>query len=91
MISYKIDTVTKHYGEYIAYIHVMDGDKIIQTARLLFTDKEKFKIALEEKTLKIRTEYDDKENKKVEIQAALTEMAKKKEKNHVISPCGNMS
>ena len=75
MISYKIDTVTKHNGEYIAYVHVMDGDKIIQTASLPFVDKEKFKKALKEKTLKIRTEHDDKENKKVEIQEALTEMA----------------
>jgi len=74
MISYKIDTVTKHNGEYIAYVHVMDGDKIIQTASLPFVDKEKFKKALKEKTAKIRTEYDDKENKKVEIQEALTEM-----------------
>jgi len=74
MISYKIDTVTKHNAEYVAYIHVMDGDKIIQATSLVFTDKEKFKKALKEKTLKIRTEYDDKENKKVEIQEALTEM-----------------
>ena len=74
MISYKIDTVTKHNAEYVAYIHVMDGDKIIQATSLVFTDKEKFKKALKEKTAKIRTEYDDKENKKVEIQEALTEM-----------------
>jgi len=74
MLNYLIDTVTKHNGEYIAYIHVMDGDKLIQTTSLVFTDKEKFKKALKEKTAKIRTEYDDKENKKVEIQEALTEM-----------------
>ena len=74
MISYKIDTVTKHNGEYIAYVHVMDGDKIIQATSLVFTDKEKFKKALKEKTLKIRNEHDDKENKKIEIQEALTEM-----------------
>jgi len=75
MISYKIDTVTKHNGEYIAYVHVMDGDKIIQTASLPFVDKEKFKKALEKKTAKLRTEYDDRENKKVEVQNALNEMA----------------
>ena len=74
MINYKIDTVTKHNAEYVAYIHVMDGDKIIQATSLVFTDKEKFKKALKEKTAKIRTEHDDKENKKVEIQEALTEM-----------------
>ena len=74
MISYKIDTVTKHNAEYVTYIHVMDGDKIVQATSLVFTDKEKFKKALKEKTAKIRTEYDDKENKKVEIQEALTEM-----------------
>ena len=74
MLKYLIDTVTKHNGEYIAYVHVMDGDKLIQTTSLPFVDKEKFKKALEAKTLKIRTEYDDKENKKIEIQAALTEM-----------------
>jgi len=74
MISYKIDTVTKHNGEYIAYVHVMDGDKLIQTTSLPFVDKEKFKKTLKEKTLKIRNEHDDKENKKIEIQEALTEM-----------------
>jgi len=74
MISYKVDTVTKHNGEFIAYIHVMDGDKLIQTTSLPFVDKEKFKKTLKAKTLKIRNEHDDKENKKIEIQAALTEM-----------------
>ena len=74
MLKYLIDTVTKHNGEYIAYVHVMDGDKLIQTVSLPFVDKEKFKTALEAKTLKIRTEHDDKENKKIEIQEALTEM-----------------
>ena len=74
MISYKVDTVTKHNDEYIAYVHVMDGDKLIQTTSLPFVDKEKFKKTLKAKTLKIRNEHDDKENKKIEIQAALTEM-----------------
>ena len=74
MLNYLIDTVTKHNGEYIAYVHVMDGDKLIQTTSLVFTDKEKFKKALKAKTLKIRNEHDDKENKKIEIQEALTEM-----------------
>ena len=80
MITYKIDTVTKHNGEFIAYIHVMDGDKLIQTTSLPFVDKEKFKKTLKAKTLKIRNEHDDKENKKIEIQAALTEMAIKETK-----------
>ena len=74
MLNYLIDTVTKHNGEYIAYVHVMDGDKLIQTTSLPFVDKEKFKKTLKEKTLKIRNEHDDKENKKIEIQEALTEM-----------------
>ena len=74
MLKYLIDTVTKHNGEFIAYIHVMDGDKLIQTTSLPFVDKEKFKKTLKAKTLKIRNEHDDKENKKIEIQEALTEM-----------------
>lgn len=75
MIKYKLDTISKQGKDFVAYIHIMDGEKIIQTTSLAFRDKEDFKKVLETKTAKIKAEYDEKEIKKTEIEQALKEIA----------------
>ncbi len=74
MIKYKLDNITKQGKDFVAYIHVMDGEKIIQTTSLVFRDKEDFKKVLKMKTAKIKAEYDGKQIKKTEIEQALKEM-----------------
>lgn len=78
MLKYKLDTITvQGQGQgkdFIAYVHVMDGAKIVETASLCYKDKEVFKKELKAKTLKIKTEYDEKEAKRVEIEKILGEM-----------------
>ena len=74
MLKYKLDAITKQNKGFVAYIHIMDGEKIIQTTSLVFRDKEDFKKNLKMKTAKIKAEYDEKEIKKTEIEQALKEM-----------------
>ena len=74
MLSYKIDKITKQVEDSVAYVHVMDGEKIVQTTSLVFKNKEDFKQDLKTKTAKIKLDYDKKELKKVEIEQALKEM-----------------
>ena len=74
MLKYKLDTVTKQRNEFTAYIHIMDGEKLIHSTSLVFKNKEDFKKILKSKTAKIKTEYDEKEAKKTEIEQALIEM-----------------
>lgn len=74
-MKYRLDNITKQGKIFVAYIHVMDEEKIIQTTSLIFRDKEDFKKVLKIKTAKIKAEYDEKEIKKNEIEQALKEMA----------------
>lgn len=74
MLQYKLDTIVKQGNDFIAYIHILDGEKIIQTTSLIFKNKEDFKKSLKIKTAGIKAEYDEKEIKKIEIEQALKEM-----------------
>ena len=77
MLNFLLDNITKQGEAFIAYIHVMDGEKLIHSTSLVFKDKEDFKKILKSKTAKIKTEYDEKEAKKIEIEQALIEMEEK--------------
>ncbi len=74
MLKFQLDTVTKQGKEFIAYVHIMDGEKLIHATSLVFKDKKDFKKNLKGKTAKIKADYDEKEGKKKEIELALKEM-----------------
>ena len=74
MITYKLDTITKHKDDHVAYVHVMDGEKIVQTISMIYKDKTSFKKELLKKTEKIRQDYTIQEKKRAEIEEALTEV-----------------
>ena len=78
MLKYQLDTITvqgQGQGkEFVAYVHVVDGEKIVETVSLCYRNKEDFKKILKAKTARIKAEYDEKEAKKVEIEKILGEM-----------------
>ena len=74
MLKYKLDVIVKQGIEFIAYVHVMDGEKIVETVSLSYKNKEDFKKGLKAKTVNIKSEYEEKEAKKIEIEKILGEI-----------------
>lgn len=77
MINYKLDTITKQGKEFIAYVHVMDGDKILDAVSLVYKNEEDFKKILNLKTTKVKAAHDEREIKKAEVEKILGNINRK--------------
>jgi len=74
LLKYKLDTVTEDKGIYTAYVKVMDGEKVVETHCVPYTDADQFKEALAKRTVKIKSVYDTINEKKLEVEQALVEV-----------------
>ena len=72
LLKYKLDTVTENKGTFVAYVKVMDGEKVVETHCVPYTDADQFKTALAKRTEKIKSMYDTVNEKKLEIEQILT-------------------
>lgn len=71
ILKYKLDTVTETNGTFVAYVQVMDGEKVVETHCIPYSDAKQFKKVLAERTKKIKSVYDTVNEKKLEIEQIL--------------------
>lgn len=74
ILKYKLDTVTETNGTFVAYVKVMDGEKVVETHCVPYSDAEQFKKVLAERTKKIKSVYDTVNEKKLEIEQILVSL-----------------
>jgi hypothetical protein len=77
ILKYKLDTVTETKGVFTAYVQVMDGEEIVETHCVPYTDAAQFKKVLAERTEKIKNVYDIVNEKKIEVEQILVEIEAK--------------
>jgi len=74
ILKYKLDTVTEDKGAFTAYVQVLDGEKIVETHCVPYTDADQFKEILALRTTKIKSVYNTINEKKAEVEQALMEV-----------------
>jgi len=74
ILKYKLDTVTESKGTFTAYVKVMDGEKVVETHCVPYTDADQFKATLAARTEKIKSVYSTLNEKKAEVEQALMEV-----------------
>ncbi len=76
MIKFRVDRIVNDKGGHVVYIHVYDDatEEILETASFVWKDKENFKLRLKEKTSTLRSDYDAKKAREVEVNQALQEL-----------------
>lgn len=74
MLKYILDNIVKQDNKIIAYIHIMDGQKVVKNVSLCYKNEEDFKKVLKIKTANIKAEHEEKEAKIAEIERILEVM-----------------
>lgn len=76
MIKYRVDKIVDDKDGHVIYVHVYDEvtGEILETASLVWKNKEDFKKKLKEKTSALRARYNAKKAKEDEVNQALQEL-----------------
>lgn len=76
MIKYRVDKIVDDKDGHVIYVHVLDDatNEILETASLVWKNKEDFKEKLRKKTSALRVRYNAKKAKETEVNQALQEL-----------------
>lgn len=76
MIKFRLDKIVNDGDGHVVYVHVYDDatDEILETASLVWKDREDFKYRLRNKTDALKADYDAKKAREAEVKQALQEL-----------------